>query len=133
MFGNRVVGTIFTMFAAIALLLAAVGLYGVMAFTAAQRIHEIGIRAALGASAAQLRVLIVRGGITLTAIGLAVGLAGSLATTGVLSSMLYGVDADDPLILAIVAAVLTVVALLACLIPAWRSTSVDPMQVLRNQ
>ena len=133
MFGNRVVGTIFTMFAAIALLLAAVGLYGVMAFTTAQRIHEIGIRAALGASATQLRVLIVRGGITLTAIGLAVGLAASLATTGVLSSMLYGVDTDDPLTLAVVAAVLTVAALLACLIPAWRSTRADPMQVLRNQ
>jgi hypothetical protein len=95
MVGNRVSTTLVTAFASIALLLAAVGIYGVISHTAAQRTHEMGIRAALGASARHLRTLIFTGGMRLTIIGLAIGLAGTDAATRVMSSMLYGVSNDD--------------------------------------
>jgi putative ABC transport system permease protein len=131
--GNRVVGTLLTVFASIALLLAAVGIYGVVSYAAAQRTHEMGIRAALGASAGRLRLLVLRGGLGLTLIGLAIGLAGTLAATRVMSSMLYAVSAHDPLTIAVVAALLTGVAVLACFLPAWRITKADPMEALRHQ
>jgi putative ABC transport system permease protein len=131
MLGTRVSSTLLAVFAAIALLLAAVGIYGVVSYTAAQRTHEMGIRAALGASAANLRTLILRGGMRLTMIGLVIGLAGTDAATRVMSSMLYGVSNDDPLTIAIVAAVLFGVAGLACVLPAWRVTKADPMEALR--
>jgi putative ABC transport system permease protein len=105
----------------------------VIAYTAAQRTHEMGIRAALGASAWSLRRLIFQGGMRLTSIGLVIGLVGTDAATGVMSSMLYGVGNDDPLTLAVVAAVLFGVAGLACFLPAWRITKADPMEALRNQ
>ena len=130
MLGNRVSSTLLAVFASIALLLAAVGIYGVISYTAAQRTHEMGIRAALGASAGNLRTLIFRGGMRLTVIGLVIGLAGTDAATRVMSSMLYGVSNDDPLTIAVVAAVLFVVAGLACLLPAWRLTKADPMEAL---
>lgn len=131
--GNRVVSTLFAAFAAIALLLAALGIYGVMSYTAAQRRVDMGIRAALGASAADLRWLILREGMRLAAIGLAIGLAATLAVTRVMSSILFDVDPQDPLTIAVVAILLAAVAGLACLVPAWRMTKVDPMEVLRNQ
>ena len=133
MLGNRVMSMLFTVFASIALLLAAVGIYGVISYTTAQRTHEMGIRAALGASAGNLRRLIFKDGMRLTLIGLAIGLAGTFAATRVMSSMLYGVGADDPLTIAVVAAVLSAVAGLACFLPAWRITKVDPMEALRYQ
>jgi len=133
MLGNRVVSLFFTVFASLALLLAAMGIYGVMAYTAAQRTHEMGIRAALGASAGRLRALIVESGMRLTLIGLAIGLAGTLAAARVISSMLYGVGAHDPLTLSVVAAVLCGVAALACFVPAWRITKADPMEALRER
>jgi ABC-type antimicrobial peptide transport system permease subunit len=120
-------------FASIALLLAAVGIYGVVSYTADQRTHEMGIRAALGASAGNLRGLIFQGGMQLTLIGLAIGVVGTDAATGVMSSMLYGVANDDPLTMAVVAVVLAGVAGLACLLPAWRITQADPMEALRYQ
>jgi putative ABC transport system permease protein len=132
MIGNRVVGALLAAFAAMALLLAAVGIYGVMAYTAIQRTHELGIRAALGASAGSLRRLMFEGGMRLTAIGLALGLAGTVAATRVLSSMLYGVGVYDPLTIAAVAVVLAAVAGVACFLPARRVTTVDPMDVLRS-
>ena len=97
MVANRVTSTILAVFASIALLLAAGGIYGVVSYTAAQRTHEMGIRAALGASAGHLRRLIFQGGMQLTVIGLLIGLAGTDVTTRVVSSMLYGVGNDDPL------------------------------------
>ena len=133
MLGNRVAGTLLTGFAFIALLLAAVGIYGVISYTAVQRTHEMGIRAALGASAGNLRRLIVKEGMRLASIGLLSGLAGTLPATDVLSSMLYGVDTGDPLTIAVVAAVLFGVAGLACFLPAWRITKADPMEALRYQ
>jgi putative ABC transport system permease protein len=133
MLGNRVVSTLLTCFAATALLLAALGIYGVISYTAAQRTHEMGIRSALGASAGNLRKLILQEGMRLTVIGLAIGLAGTFAATGILSSMLYGVDNHDPLTIAVVAAVLCGVAGLACFLPAWRITKGDPMEALRCQ
>jgi putative ABC transport system permease protein len=133
MLGNRVVSTLLTAFAATALLLAAVGIYGVIAYTAAQRTREMGIRAALGASAGNLRKLIIQGGMWLTSIGLVIGLAGTFAVTDVLSSMLYGVGTHDPLTIAVVVAVLAGVAGLACFLPARRIAKADPMDALRYQ
>jgi ABC-type antimicrobial peptide transport system permease subunit len=133
MLANRVTSTILAVFASIALVLAAVGIYGVMAYTAAQRRHEMGIRAALGASAGSLRRLIFQGGMQLTLIGLAIGLVATDAATRAMSSMLYGVGNDDPLTWAVVGAVLLSVAGLACLVPAWRIAKADPMEALRNQ
>ena len=110
MVANRVTSTLLAAFASIALLLASVGIYGVISYTAAQRTHEMGIRASLGASAGNLRMLIVQGGMWLTLIGLSIGLAGTFAVTRVMSSMLYGVDAHDPLTIAAVTVVLAAVA-----------------------
>jgi putative ABC transport system permease protein len=133
MLGNRVTSTLLAGFASIALLLAALGIYGVIAYTAARRTHEMGIRAALGASAGDLRALIFKGGMRLTVIGLSIGLAGTLAATRVMSSMLYGVGTHDPLTIAAVAAVLSGVAALACYLPVRRITKADPMEALRYQ
>jgi putative ABC transport system permease protein len=114
-------------------LLAAVGIYGVISYTAAQRAHEMGIRAALGASTGHLRLLILQGGMRLALLGLAIGLAATIPTTDVMSSMLYGVNTYDPLTIAVVAAVLFGVAGLACFLPARRVTKIDPMEALRRQ
>jgi putative ABC transport system permease protein len=131
MLANRVVSTLLAAFASLALLLAAVGIYGVISYTAAQRTHEMGIRAAVGASAGNLRRLVLQEGMRLTLAGLALGLAGALAATRVLSSMLFGVGALDPLTIVVVGALLCGVAGLACLLPAWRMTKADPMEALR--
>ncbi|HEX5076335.1 MAG TPA: ABC transporter permease [Gemmatimonadaceae bacterium] len=131
--GNRVMSILFTVFAAIALLLATLGIYGVIAYTTAQRTRELGIRAALGGSAGNLRLLVFLGGMRLTVAGLAIGFAATFATSGVLSSMLYGVGVRDPLTIAGVAIVLSGVAGLACFLPAWRSTRLEPMEALRYQ
>jgi putative ABC transport system permease protein len=133
MLANRVVNTLLTAFASMALLLAAVGIYGVISCTAVQRTHEMGIRAALGASPGGLRTLIVQGGMRLTLIGLVIGLIGMFPATDVLSSMLYGVSTYDPLTVVVVAVVLSGVAGLACFLPAWRITKTDPMEALRRQ
>jgi putative ABC transport system permease protein len=133
MLGNRVVNTILTAFASIALLLAAVGIYGVISYTAAQRTHEMGIRAALGASTGKLRMLIFQGGMRLALPGLAIGLAATFPTTDVTRSMLYGVSTYDPLTIAVVAIILLAVAGLACFLPALRITKIDPMEALRRQ
>ncbi len=133
MLGNRVANTLLTTFASIALLLAAVGIYGVISYTAAQRTHEMGIRAALGASAGHLRKLIFQGGMRLAVIGLSIGLIGTIPATDVLSSMLYGVGTYDPLTIVVVAAVLSGVAGFACFLPAWRITKADPIEALRYQ
>jgi putative ABC transport system permease protein len=133
MLANRVVNTLLTAFASMALLLAAVGIYGVISYTAVQRTHEMGIRAALGASAGNLRTLIFQDGMRLTLIGLVIGVTGMFPATDVLSSMLYGVSTYDPLTVVVVAAVLAGVGGLACFLPAWRITKTDPMEALRYQ
>jgi putative ABC transport system permease protein len=131
MLATRVTSTILVAFASIALVLAALGIYGVISYTAAQRTHEMGIRAALGASAGNLRALIFLAGMRLTLIGLVIGFVGTDAATRVMSSMLYGVRNDDPLTIAGVAAVLFGVAGLACFLPAWQVTKADPIEALR--
>ncbi len=118
-------------FAGVALLLAAVGIYGVMAYSVEQRTAEIGIRMALGARQGQMLGLILRHGLLLAAIGVAVGLGAAYGLTRFLTTLLFGVTASDPLTFAVVAAALATVALLACLIPARRAARVDPIIALR--
>ncbi len=120
-------------FAAMALLLSAVGIYGVMAYAVAGRTREIGIRMALGAQRADVLRLIMGDGIALTSIGLGLGLAASFVATRILTNQLYGVDATDPVTFAAVSLILAAVALAASYIPARRATRVDPMVALRHE
>ena len=120
-------------FTGIALALAALGLYGVLSYAVSQRSHEIGIRVAMGASRRDILAMVVRQGLRLSAAGLVVGLAASLALTRLLSSLLFGVSPYDVPTLAIVVAVLLATALLASLIPALRATRVDPLVALRYE
>jgi predicted permease len=119
------------LFALVALSLAAVGLYGVLAFTVARRTGEIGIRMALGATSAEIRRMVVGQGMGLVLIALALGMIGALATGRLLRSLLFGVSPGDPVTYAVVLGVLMAVALLACWIPARRASGVDPAEALR--
>ena len=131
--GDRFGTVLFGSFAAVALLLAAIGIYGVMSFAVAQRTHEIGLRIALGASPAQVLRLVLREGILLALGGLLLGLGGAYFAGRLMKSLLYQVNAMDPTAVSAVTAVLLLSALLACYIPARRATQVDPMVALRDE
>ena len=120
-------------FATLALILAAVGLYGVMSYSVLQRSHEIGIRIALGAERGDVLRLIVRSGLRMVLIGELVGMLGAVLLARAVSSLAYGVSATDPRTLMAAVGLLTVVALAASYIPARRAVKVDPMQALRSE
>jgi predicted permease len=133
---ERLFAKLLSLFGLLAQTLAGVGLYGVLAWSVSQRTHEIGIRMALGASRGDVLKMILRQGLILTLAGVAAGLAGAYALTKYLSSvsrLLYGVEPTSPLAFATVAALLTLVAFVACYLPARRATKVDPMAALRYE
>ena len=129
---QRIVASLTAVFAGLALLLSAVGLYSVLAYAVSQRTAEIGIRMALGAQAGQVVGLIMRGGLELVAIGLGLGLAGAAGVARLIQTLLFGVQPLDPAIYGAVAVMFTVVASLACLLPSWRASRVDPLLALRS-
>jgi putative ABC transport system permease protein len=129
--GPRFSTTLLSIFAGVALVLTIVGLYGVMSYSVAQRTNEIGIRLALGAQSRDVVLMIVKQGSRLILLGLVFGLLGAFALTRFIASLLFGVTAKDPLTFAAVALLLAIVTLLACYVPAWRATKVDPMDALR--
>jgi ABC-type antimicrobial peptide transport system permease subunit len=122
-----------TGFAAIAVALALIGLYGLMSYTVKQRTAEIGIRLAVGASRGRVLGLILSQGLRLTAAGLIIGLAGAFALTRLVSAWLFGVKATDPVTFIAVPLSVLAVACCACIIPAWGATRIDPIQALRQE
>jgi putative ABC transport system permease protein len=123
--------TLLSIFASVALVLTIIGLYGVMSYSVAQRTNEIGIRMALGAQAGDVLGLIVKDGVKIVGVGLLLGIGGALVLTRLMESLLFGVTTRDPLTFVAIAGLLSLVAMLACYIPAWRATRVDPLEALR--
>ena len=130
---NRFTGWLMGIFAAVALLLAMVGVYGVMSYAVTRRTQEIGVRMALGANRPQVLLLILGQGLPLILAGILVGLAVSFGLTRLIATLLYGVTPTDPFTFAAVTALLVSIALFACLLPAWRASRVDPLEALRHE
>src|SRR6185295_7986084 len=129
----RLQAGLLSLFAGVALLLAAVGLYGVLAYSVTQRQREIGVRLALGAQKRDLLALVLGQGMRLTLLGVGIGVAAALALTRIIRSLLYGVTPTDPATFTGVTLILLLVALLACWVPARRAAKVDPMEALRYE
>jgi putative ABC transport system permease protein len=121
------------LFAALALVLAAIGLYGVVAYSVTQRTHEIGVRVALGARPRDVVTMVMRQGVVMMAAGTAIGVAAALAAARVLATLLFGVGTADPATFVAIPLLLTAVLLAACSIPARRATRVDPLTALRTE
>lgn len=129
----RIITSSLGLFSSIALLLALVGLYGVLAYYVSQRYHEIGVRMALGASRRQVATIILSRGMGMVAIGLVLGLTGSYWATRLFQQLLFGVEPTDPITFVFAALAFGLVALAACLLPAWRATRIDPVMVLQAE
>jgi len=130
---RRLITTVLGLFAFTALMLAALGIYGVIAYSMSQRTNEIGIRMALGASASNITHMTLRQGIKLVLVGVTLGLIGALVLNRLLTSFLFGVSGRDPITLLTVTGVLVTIALLACYIPARHAAKIDPMEALRYE
>jgi putative ABC transport system permease protein len=130
---NRFNMMLLTTFAGLAMLLAAIGIYGVMSYAVGQRVHEIGIRMALGARAGNVLSLVLCQGLWLAVVGIAIGLLGAVWLTTAMKSLLFGVSPNDPPTFALVGALLLIVAAVATYIPARRATKVDPIVALRYE
>jgi putative ABC transport system permease protein len=128
---KRLATFMMAVFALLALVLAGVGIYAVMSYAVSQRTHEIGIRMALGAQARDIFKLIIKQGLTLTLVGLGIGLVGAYGMTRAMAQILYGVTATDPLTFVGISLLLGLVAMLACYVPTRKATKVDPMVALR--
>jgi putative ABC transport system permease protein len=130
---RRVEAMLLGTLAALALILACVGIYGVMTYTVTQRTQEIGVRVALGANASSVFRTVAGHGLLLTGLGIAIGVGASLALSQLLASLLFGVNATDPLTYAVATGLFVLVALIACLLPARRAAKVDPVIALRYE
>jgi putative ABC transport system permease protein len=128
---RRIMLTLLGLFAGTALVLACIGIYGVMTYTVAQRTREIGIRIALGAASSQVVALVLQSGMKLVLIGLGIGVLGSIGAGRLIASQLYSVSSIDPVVLILVALALLSVTLLACWLPARKATRVNPIEALR--
>ena len=127
----RLLAQLLGAFAGLALLLAVIGTYGVLSFMVAERRREIGIRVAIGATRGSIVALVTKQGLVIVSIGLAVGLGGALGLSRLLGSLLFGVEPTDPITVAAVTSTIAIAAALACGLPAWRASRLDPNVVLR--